>query len=134
MSSRFSFNRSGTESSTGTSSSGSSAWSRPSIIGRAMTWKEKEKKRKELSLVEEFYSTYELDWDLLRAWLAARFPELEFGEQYDSSGDYYRFRIPRKLTEVSDYCSGDDGMGEEEQKTLTDDFSMNRRRRERFGI
>lgn len=105
MSSRFSFSRSGTESSTGTSASGSSAWSRPSIIGRAMTWKEKEKKRKELSLVEDFYSTYELDWDLLRAWLAARFPELEFGEQYDSSGDYYRFRIPRKLTEVSYSCS-----------------------------
>jgi hypothetical protein len=101
MTSRFSFGRSGTESSTSTSASGSSAWSRPSIRGRALTWRDKEKKKKELPLVDDFYSTYELDWDELRAWLAARFPELEFGEQYDSSGDYYRFKIPRKLTEVS---------------------------------
>ena len=65
-----------------------------------MTWRDKEKKKQELSLVEDFYSVYELDWDRLRAWLAETFPELEFGEQYDSSGDYYRFKIPRKLTEV----------------------------------
>jgi hypothetical protein len=65
-----------------------------------MTWRDKEKKKKEPPLVEDFYSTYELDWDALRGWLAAKFPDLEFGEQYDSSGDYYRFRIPRKLTEV----------------------------------
>jgi len=104
MTSRFSFSRSGTETSTSTSGSGSSTWSRPSIKGRAMTWRDKEKKKQELSLVEDFYSVYELDWDKLRGWLAETFPELEFGEQYDSSGDYYRFKIPRKLTEVCYLC------------------------------
>lgn len=120
MSSRYSFGRrSGTESTTSSSSSWGSI-ARPSIRGRALTWREKERRKKEPVLVEDFYSTYELDWDALRAWLAVTFPDTEFGEQYvgsgrlpgcqmrlmmlmncvqDCSGDFYRFKIPRKLTE-----------------------------------
>lgn len=101
MSARFSFGRRSTNTSTSTAASGSSMASsaRSFVKGRTMSWRDREQRKRESVLVEDFYLMYELDWSALRDWLQARFPGLDFREEYDSSGDSYKFNIPRKLTE-----------------------------------
>jgi hypothetical protein len=84
MSARFSFGRQPTDASTSTAASGSSVTSstHPFVKGRAMSWRDKKQRIKESSLVEEYYSMYELDWAVLREWLQTKYPGIDFKEAY----------------------------------------------------
>lgn len=84
MSARFSFGRRSTNTSTSTAASGSSMASsaRSFVKGRTMSWRDREQRKRESVLVEDFYLMYELDWSALRDWLQARFPGLDFREEY----------------------------------------------------
>lgn len=50
------------------------------------------------SLVHDHYSSYEITWDTLKAFLQRKWPDQQFPDDGEKKGDRWVFEVPERLT------------------------------------